>query len=288
MPVVARGAIDRPPWVEKSMTSAAVDPIDSPALRALLGGGAVEHLSLTASTMQRARELAADPAALLPAVVVADRQTAGRGRQGAAWWQAPGSLTTSIVVDARDLGGEEPAAWWSLAAAVALAAALEDLAPRVVPRVRWPNDLFVDGRKLAGILVERVGERRAVFGIGVNTTGSAAAAPPALRDRVATWPDLTGAILPRQALLVALLPRLIGVVRECAARPGRLVELYRPRCGLAGSDLTVYQGPRALSGRCLGIDADGALVLDTAAGRLHLASASLTPPQAVWRGDGAS
>lgn len=268
------------------MQPPADDPIDPAILGAILGGS-VEHLVETPSTMERGRALAAE-AGRLPAVVVADRQTAGRGRQGAAWWQAPGSLTTSVVIDARDLGGTEPAAWWSLATAVALATALEDLAPAVAPRVRWPNDLFVAERKLAGILVERVGAHRAVFGVGVNTTGSAVTAPAPLRDRVATWPDLTGTILPRQTLLVAFLPRLVGTLRECIARPSRLVELFRPRCGLSGSDLTVYQGPRVLSGRCQGIDADGALVLDTVAGRLHLASASLTPPQAVWRGDGAS
>jgi len=268
------------------------DPIDPAAIAAAVRLGGFEHLVEIGSTMDRGRSLADDPTAALPVVVVADRQTAGRGRRGAGWWQSPGSLATSIVVDARAHGADEPAAWWSLAAGIALAESLADLAPAVTPVVRWPvtpvvrwpNDIEVAGRKLAGILVESVGRGRAVFGIGVNTSGSAAAAPAALRRRLVTWPDLTGAVLPRQQLLVTFLPRLLALLDELTADPTRLVTRYRPLCGLTGKDVTVFRGHQRLTGRCQGIDSSGALVLDTVAGRLHLASASLTDPAAVWSG----
>ena len=74
------------------------DPIDAEGLRVAGRLGSVEVLTQAASTMDRGREIAADPAATLPAAVVADRQTAGRGRRGAAWWQPPGSLAVSLVV----------------------------------------------------------------------------------------------------------------------------------------------------------------------------------------------
>jgi BirA family biotin operon repressor/biotin-[acetyl-CoA-carboxylase] ligase len=268
------------------------DPIDPAALAAAVRLGGFEHVPEIGSTMDRGRALADDPTTALPAVVVADRQTAGRGRRGAGWWQSPGSLATSIVVDARAHGADEPAAWWSLAAGIALAESLADLAPAgaplvrwpVTPVVRWPNDIEVAGRKLAGILVESVGRGRAVFGIGVNTSGRSDNAPVALRQRLVTWPDLTGAVLPRQQLLVTFLPRLLGLLDELTGDPTRLVTRYRPLCGLAGKDVTVFRGHQRLTGRCLGIDSAGALVLDTVAGRLHLASASLTDPAAVWPG----
>jgi len=271
--------------MERPTHTTVADPIDPSAIAAVVDLGGFEHLPEIGSTMDRARALADDPRTPLPAVVLADRQTAGRGRRGAAWWQGPGSLATSIVVDARSHGAAEPAAWWSLAAGIALAEALAALAPGVVPTVRWPNDVEVAGRKIAGIIVESMGRGRAVFGIGVNTAGSTALAPPALRGRLVTWPDITGAVLPRERLLVAFLPRLLGLLDELTADPLRLPGRYRPLCALSGRDVTAFHGLQRLTGRCLGIDSAGALVLDTVAGRLHLASASLTDPAAVWAGE---
>lgn len=244
--------------------------------------------------MDRAREIALDVRRPLPAMVVADRQTLGRGRQAARWWQPPGSLTVSIVIDAESAGlvsGQgQPRPAWSLACGVALAEAVAAVEPALAPRVRWPNDLEASGRKLAGILVETAANGRAIFGIGVNTTGTAAAAPAALRHRVATVPDLVGRELPRDALLGEFLPRFLRLIGEITADPGVLGERYRPLCALTGHDVTVFRGVdaggavRSITGRCFGIDTTGALVIETAAGRLHLPSGSLTHPTDVWHG----
>lgn len=253
-----------------------------------------EHHAEVTSTMDRAREIALDANLPLPAAVVADRQTLGRGRRGARWWQPPGSLTVSIVIDAESAGlmfGQgQPRPTWSLACGVALAEAVAAIEPEVAPRVRWPNDLEVQGRKLAGILVETAAGGRAIFGIGVNTTGSAATAPAAIRHRVATVPDLVGRELPWETLLVGFLPRFRRLLAEITADPSVLVERYRPLCALAGRDVTVFRGAepsgaaKPITGCCLGIDTDGALVIETVAGRLHLASGSLTHPTDVWHG----
>ncbi len=245
------------------------------------------HFPEAASTMDRARELAADPRAALPLAVVADRQTMGRGRRGAVWWQAPGSLAVSIVVERA--AAEPPT--WSLACGVALAESIRRLEPGVAAVVRWPNDVEVAGRKLAGILVETAPGGRAIFGIGVNTTGSAGSAPAALQSRVATLPDLTGRPLERQRLLAEFLPRLFGLLADMAHDPAVLGSRYRPLCCLAGRQVTVYLGDRLETGLCGGIAADGRLVLDTPSGQLLIASGSLTPPAdvwpaAVWPGDG--
>ena len=275
------------------------DPIDPHVLFELAGVRALEQLNELPSTMDRARELALDPAVPLPAVVVADRQTQGRGRRGARWWQPPGSLAVSIVIDGASLGAgaAEPRPVWSLACGVAVAESLAALEPALEPLVRWPNDVEARGRKLAGIIVETAPGGRAIFGIGVNTTGTAAAAPAALRGRIATVPDLVGRSMPRETLLVELLPRLLALLAEITADAGRLVGRYRPLCSLTGSDVTVFNGSgapagstsaaaqRRISGRCQGIDVDGALVVETVAGRLHLASGSLTDPADVWHGE---
>jgi len=265
------------------------DPIDPALLMARACLATFEHHAALGSTMERARELALDADCRLPAAVVADVQSLGRGQRGARWWQAPGSLAVSVVVDAAPEAQAEaktaPPAIWSLACGVALAESVATLAPTVEPMVRWPNDIEANGRKLAGILVETTPGGRVIFGIGVNTTGSCEDAPPPLAKKIVTAPDLTGSPLPRQRLLIDFLPRLFAVLAATIDDPEAFVARYRARCGLDGHPVTVYRGDERLTGLCRGIAADGRLVLDTSSGRVHVTSGSLTHPADVWRGD---
>jgi BirA family biotin operon repressor/biotin-[acetyl-CoA-carboxylase] ligase len=156
-----------------------IDSLDRTAVCRAAGLAGIEILAEATSTMDRARELAAGGDVPLPVAVIAERQTAGRGRRGARWWQPPGSLATSLVIDASRVTapGRPVSPLWSLACGVALAESIIDLEPTVEPLVRWPNDVVTGGRKLAGILVETAPGGRVIFGIGVNTTGSSAEAP---------------------------------------------------------------------------------------------------------------
>jgi len=255
------------------------EPLDAAAL-ARAGFATVVHLPAVASTMDAARSLAPD--APLPAVVVADRQSAGRGRRGAGWWQAPGSLTASLVVEAGAAGGPQPV--WSLACGIALAETIARLEPAVEPLVRWPNDVEVAGRKLAGILVETSPDGRVVVGIGANTTGTAAEAPRPIAARVVTLPDLVGRPLDRTRLVAGFLPCWLDLLTAIAADPTELVRRYRPRCGLEGRVVTVHAGAVRHVGTCRGITPAGALVLETASGRIECAAGSLTPPGDAWAG----
>ena len=252
------------------------------ALRMHAGFATVEVHPELGSTMDRARELAASATVALPALVLADRQTAGHGRRGARWWQAEGSLAVSIVLDDQVVGVPvQPT--WSLACGVALAETIVAVEPMIDLRVKWPNDLEVAGRKLAGILLETGPAGRTILGIGVNTTGSAAAAPPPLRDRLTTLPDLTGRLLSRSDLLVEFLPRFLQLVRDMHASPAVLVDRYRVRCGLTDREVTVYRGEERIEGRCAGIAIDGSLIVDTAGGRQWITSGSHTAPDDAWR-----
>ena len=263
------------------------DPIDPTVLMDRAGLATFEHHAAVGSTMERARELAQDADCSLPAAVVADMQSLGRGQRGARWWQAPGSLAVSVVVDATREAQAMPAppAVWSLACGVALAESLAAVAPAIESLVRWPNDIEANGRKLAGILVEATPGGRAIFGIGVNTTGSCRDAPSPLDKKIVTVPDLTGSPLPRERLLLDFLPRLFALLAATAVDPEAFVARYRARCSLDGHPITVFRGDERLTGICRGIAADGTLVLDTSSGRVHVTSGSLTQPADIWRGE---
>ena len=266
------------------------DPLDPGRLASIGQLASVEHLAEAESTMDRARVLAAGADAQhLPALVVADRQTDGRGRRGAGWWQASGSLAITLIIDPAWLGWpadakRSPAAsGWSLACGVALAEALQEADPAVRGGLRWPNDVEVAGRKLAGILAERSPSGRVLFGIGVNTAGSVAAAPEPLRSRLVTIPDLVGRTMPRQRLLEAFLPRLWELLTRLVHEPTLLRERYTPLCTLSGSTVTLHHGEEAVEGVCVGIDEDGALLLETVAGPRRFHGGSLTPQSSQWR-----
>lgn len=138
-------------------------------------------------------------------VVVADHQTAGRGRFGRRWHDEPGaSLLVSILLRPRLEPSRLPLL--SYAAAVALAEALQ-AAAGLAGRLKWPNDVLVDGRKIAGILLEsRIGPVPAVVvGIGVNVAQRAF--PPDLAPRVTSVALAGGRSADREILLAALLER---------------------------------------------------------------------------------
>lgn len=298
------------PWMQPAETppsarfAGKADPLDWSRIAAAGSLATVEHLVEAASTMHRARELAAVAGREeLPAIVLADRQMEGHGRRGAGWWQAAGSLAMTLVVDPAWLGwsegrGSPAAAGWSLACGVALAESIREHEPSLAVGVRWPNDVEVGGRKLAGILAEtsassqlatsrsatsRSATSRVLFGIGVNTAGHGRDAPPELRDRLVTIPDLTGRLLPRQRLLETFLPRLWQLLAQLGDEPELLTARYRPLCTLTGTTVTLYQGSDRVRGTCLGIDSNGAILIRTGDVVVRQHAGSLTPPGREWQ-----
>ena len=178
---------------------------------AMIGSPRV-HFRVTDSTNERARALAA-AGAPHGTLVTADEQRAGRGRQGRAWTAPPRSAVLMSVV-LRELSETLP-----LAAAVAVCEALP-----VEARIKWPNDVWIDGRKVAGILVEgRPQEGWAVLGIGLNVATEEFPA-----ELSATSLRLAGAPLSPEDALAAVVSALGDWLPRPADRgPGRLA---LPRC----------------------------------------------------------
>ncbi|HTT94492.1 MAG TPA: biotin--[acetyl-CoA-carboxylase] ligase [Solirubrobacterales bacterium] len=143
-------------------------------------GSPHRHFARVGSTNTVARELAA-AGAPRGTVVTAGEQTAGRGRQGRSWTAPPGSalLYSTILRPLEPRHSVLP-----LAVSLAVCEAAEQLRPGIRCQVKWPNDIHLDGRKLAGILIEaRPQDGWAVIGVGLNLTIAPAAFPPDLRDR---------------------------------------------------------------------------------------------------------
>jgi BirA family biotin operon repressor/biotin-[acetyl-CoA-carboxylase] ligase len=226
------------------------------------------HHRITDSTNLRLRELA-EAGAQHGTTVTADEQAAGRGRQGRAWFAPPRSaLLYSVLL--RPLG-DRPLLPLSVPLAVAETA--ESLAP-IDCKLKWPNDVWVDGRKLAGILIEgrpappgKEEESWAVVGVGLNVAIPPEAFPQELRERSAS----IGSGATVEAAKQALDERLTHWVDQPAAA---VLAGFRERDALRGRDLSWDGG----AGVAAGIDDAGHLLVDTGeaepvalgAGEVHL------------------
>ncbi len=237
-----------------------VDGFTANELATTLGLPAAELYARVGSSMDEAHRLGA-AGARSGTLILADEQTAGRGRGGKKWNSAPGEgLWMTVIERPESASGLDVL---SLRLGLRIASVLERLAGSLI-EIKWPNDLFVHGRKLAGILVEARWRDQTVdwvaIGVGINIT--------APRD----VPNATG--LKERYTRAAVLSVLVPVVRAAAALRGPLstAELSE----FAARD---YARGRVIleptNGTAQGITPDGALVVRTEAGYSHFRGGSL-------------
>ncbi len=197
------------------------------------------------------------------AVVTADSQTAGRGRRGRFWVSPPGvNLHFSVVFRPDCLPRQAPHA--SLITAIALARTLRGYLPADTVGIKWPNDVMVSGRKIAGILCEMAAEpdgvRWLVIGVGVNVNSVAGDFPEPISAMCISLRDATGKSWPRNEVLAAFLNELEPCWDDWLANGlGEFVGEYQALCVLRDRIVTVRTEQRTIRGRALGINPDGAL-----------------------------
>ena len=267
-----------------SQASSLIDPV---RLQALLGdANARFHLELLAECPSTNTRLLGPDYADAPggSVVVADRQTAGRGSRGRRWFASPeASLTFSLLW--RFSGGLEKLSGLSLAVGLAVVEAIDacggaQAAERV--KLKWPNDIVHRGAKLGGILVELQAtehEAVAVIGIGLNlrlpdniaADETMALAPTAL-DRVAAVPPA------REALLAAILTALAAILDRFGEDGfAALRDAWQARNAWQDKPVRLLREGRVeVEGVCRGADADGALLVQTPAGTQRCLSGDLS------------
>lgn len=251
-----------------------------------------EHHPTLGSTNDRAAECAARGVKDLPLLIAADQQTAGRGRGANRWWTGRGALAFSLLLDAETVAaGRDRSPLAALAAAVAVADAVAPLLPGHAVGIHWPNDVVVakkgtgsvcrngpqgashkrcpspfSPRKLAGILIEVLADRRHVMGIGLNLNNSLADAPDELHTTAATIRDLSGKTHDPTDVLVDLLKCLERALADLRQEPHVIAARADELCLQRGRTLGLQAGGREATGRCRGIAPDGALLLETASG----------------------
>ena len=245
MPANPYADLDRPPLREPALRRALLTP-----------DGLWTDLRVVAETGSTNADVAAAARAGAPEglVLVAERQTGGRGRLGRQWTSPPrAGLAFSVLLRPKSISG-----WLPLLAGVALVTAVRRVST-VDAELKWPNDLVVDDRKLGGILVEVV-DGAVVVGIGLNVTLRG----PELPTPQATSMSLAGAAnTDRDPLLRTVLRSLADWYTRWNGDPDSLRDTYTLHCATIGRTVRVeLPGGAAVTGTATQIDRDGRLVVD--------------------------
>lgn len=231
--------------------------------------------TVVTSTMDVARQLA-ERGAPEGTVVLADAQTAGRGRAGHEWYSPPGqSLYLSLVLRPRLAPAQ--AGWITMSAALAVIDTLEDLrdAATATPfsaAIKWFNDVLLNGRKVCGILVESsiTGERfdYAVLGIGLNVNTRFDDAPAEVQQRATSlWREF-GIPLDRERILASLLRRVGERQNELARGQRSPAGEYARHVETLGKQVEIEAGQGVVCGRATRVQEDGSLIVATGQGEV--------------------
>ncbi|MEM8737394.1 MAG: biotin--[acetyl-CoA-carboxylase] ligase [Planctomycetota bacterium] len=227
----------------------------------------------TGSTQDLARDLIASAPATAPgAVFVAHHQTAGRGRLGRPWITPPGSaLTFSLAFRATPAEAERLVLATSVGVAEALDRWLEPVGRAAA--IKWPNDLYVDGRKIAGILVE-TRDHAAAVGVGINVGLTAEQLPPPLRAQTTSLGQC-GADVDRLELLLETLTQVEHAWNQ--RHDDRLLQAWEERCRMLGHDVRLSHDGRIIDGQVIGLHPrDGLRVRRHTGEVVHLPAATTT------------
>jgi BirA family transcriptional regulator, biotin operon repressor / biotin---[acetyl-CoA-carboxylase] ligase len=234
-------------------------------------GAALEVVDEVPSTNDRASALASDGAAE-GTLVVALRQTRGRGRHGRVWSSPPGGLYASLVLRPDEAMLRRLPV--TLLAGIAVAEAIDAVAPAsdgARAELKWPNDVHLAGKKVCGVLGEMTRDGKGavlILGIGVNVSTDLAALPPEVRPTATSIAAVRGVTPDLGELLGAILERFEE--RYEAVRQGggaTTLAAASSRMPLLGKTIRVRLVDRTLEGKAAGLNATGGLVVETPAGR---------------------
>lgn len=235
--------------------------------QAMFGLPSVDQINVykeTASTQNVAKSLAPTQA-----IVIADHQSAGRGRLGRQWISQPGDCVL-MSISKRVTGGHGNHDRLSMLVGVAIARAITKICPNAPVQLKWPNDVIVHGRKLAGVLIEAVSGMY-VIGIGINVSRQAELIPEI--SRIAISLEEIGRPVDRLFVIEAVLHQLDNVLRSQDV--GSLLDQWRSRAAM-GQTQTFEQAGQRITGEVMDLDPDHGLIVRRDTGEIVTLPAATT------------
>lgn len=212
-------------------------------------------------------------------VILAERQTAGKGRLGRTW-HSPAKRGVYLSIILRPQIAPSLAPGLSLIAALSIAKTLREY-PGIKATIKWPNDVLFDGRKLAGVLTELAAEidriRYVIMGIGINANHDESDFPVELRDKAASLKIVSKSAVDRIKLTKLLLTFLEEHYQEYLSRGfKRLIKPIRSYSSVLGKSITFRHDGNAVTGKAVDIDINGLLVVEIDGKTLALGSGEIS------------
>lgn len=203
--------------------------------------------------------------------IFAEEQTAGRGRSGNKWYsRRSDSILCSIILIDNNLNAE----FLSLTCAVAVADAIGKLA-----KIKWPNDIIINGKKAAGILLEAIAENQTntyIIGIGINCHQKKDSFPAELQSSATSIDIETNSVSDRVRLAKRLLSSLDYWLETAEKNDEEIIDKWRQLSVQLGQRVTLLFNGRQFSGNCIGIDPEKGLILQLDSGGVRMFDATYT------------
>lgn len=240
------------------LSEAAIVPLLSEALK---GHRVIAHKTIDSTNLEAKRIVNEDPT--FEGVILSEEQTKGRGRLGRVFYSPSESgLYMSLVL--RPVADLDNATLITTAAAVAVCQAIETLAGKK-PQIKWVNDIFLDGRKVCGILTEGIMDMESrtigtiILGIGLNFREPETDFPDEIQSIAGTLFDKKNAAVTRNQMVAEILNRFYLLYPDLVKRS--YLDEYRKRCFVLGEQVTFPQGNETIEAKAIAIDNDGGLVV---------------------------
>ncbi|MFK7777037.1 MAG: biotin--[acetyl-CoA-carboxylase] ligase [Gimesia sp.] len=214
----------------------------------------------------------------LPALVLTGKQTAGRGRGNNSWWSPDGALTFSLVVDVTQLKIPiEKQPLIALATGLAVCESLDKHLPDYKLQLKWPNDVFLQDKKVSGILVETAASLPGlvVLGIGLNLNNTFFSATDELQARSTSLFETTRQKFSITTTLIDLINGIENRLYDIGGENNRFMDAWRKYCLLKGKTIRINTGRETKEGTCIEIDDHGFLILKTETGIERIISGTI-------------
>jgi BirA family biotin operon repressor/biotin-[acetyl-CoA-carboxylase] ligase len=219
----------------------------------------------------------------LPFVVWADHQTAGRGRGSHQWWTGDGALAISFLLETSKYGiSPQTSPHLSLAIGLAVRQTIIEAFSQITNQntdrslpnieIHWPNDIYADGRKLVGTLIEMPTTKHLVIGIGVNTNNSVHDAPAEIYHKAISLYDLCGKKIEQHEFLYKLCKNILNMLDFFPSRLSAIIEDTENCLQNKGKSIKITTETEVLEGICCGINSDGYLRVHTSCGERAVVS----------------